>query len=68
MAKKEKKSYQSSMTQLEDLLNKVEQEEVGIDELSQIVKDSVALIKDCKKQLKGIEMEVEKSLNDLSAE
>lgn len=68
MAKKQVKSYEASMAELESLLNKVENEDVGIDELSKIVKDSVALIKNCKSQLKGIESEVDKSLKDLSTE
>lgn len=68
MAKKQKKSYEASMAELEQLLSKVENDDIGIDELTQVVKDSVALIKDCKQQLRGIESEVEKSLKDLSSE
>ncbi|MFT4741038.1 MAG: exodeoxyribonuclease VII small subunit [Marivirga sp.] len=68
MAKKEKKSYETSMAELENLLNKVENEAIGIDELTEVVKSSVILIKDCKLQLQGIEKEVDKSLNDLTKE
>jgi len=60
MAKKKQKSYEEALHELEGLLNKVEGDEVSIDELSDMVQQSVELIKTCKNQLKGIE----KNIND----
>jgi exodeoxyribonuclease VII small subunit len=68
MAKKQNRSYEASMAELENLLTKVENEAIGIDELTEVVKESVSLIKTCKLQLQGIEKEVDKSLNDLTKE
>ena len=65
MAKKKEISYEAAIKELEQLLAKVEGEEVNIDELSDLVKRSVGLIKTCKDKLKGIESEIDDSLTQL---
>ena len=66
MAKNKNTSYEQAMKELEDLLMKVENDEINIDDLSALVKRSVKLIKDCKSQLTGIESDIDQSLKDIS--
>lgn len=63
MAKKKQKSYEEALHELESLLEKVEGDEISIDELSSMVQQSVELIKTCKNQLKGIEKNIDDSFN-----
>jgi exodeoxyribonuclease VII small subunit len=64
MAKK-KISYQEAQEKLEKLVHTIENEEVPVDELSGMVKEALALIKQCKTQLKGTDEAIQKSLEQL---
>ena len=50
--------YGKAMKRLEEIINKIENEEVDVDELAQQVKEAVELIKVCKNKIEKAEMEV----------
>ncbi|HAN17529.1 MAG: exodeoxyribonuclease VII small subunit [Bacteroidetes bacterium GWC2_33_15] len=58
-------SYKEAVTEIEEILYKIENEELDIDELSSKVKHVSTLIALCKKKLHDTEVEVEKILNDI---
>ncbi|WKV11047.1 exodeoxyribonuclease VII small subunit [Marivirga harenae] len=65
MAKSKKLGYEESLQKLEDILKKVENEEIPIDQLTELVKESMNLLKNCKSMLKGAEKEVDIAFSDL---
>ncbi|HIU89733.1 MAG TPA: exodeoxyribonuclease VII small subunit [Candidatus Caccomonas pullistercoris] len=64
MPKKETLSYEAAMQRLEDIVRKIENNEIGIDRLAEQLKEAQALIKQCKKQL----LAVDKDINGLLAD
>ena len=62
---KKKISYQKAIEEIEDILSKIENEELDVDDLSEKVKRVHTLIKFCKEKLFKTEEEVEKILNDI---
>lgn len=50
--------YQKSIDKLEAIIQKIEHDDIDVDELSDKVKEAVALIKICKDKLSKAEMEV----------
>ncbi len=62
---KRKISYQEAIDEVEDILSKIENEELDVDELSEKVKRVNSLIKICKEKLFKTEEEVEKILNEI---
>ncbi len=58
MAKK-KFSYEQSMKELESIMQKLENEEIDIDQLSENVKKASEIIIQCREQLRKTESEVE---------
>jgi exodeoxyribonuclease VII small subunit len=50
--------YSKAMERLEDIIRKIENEEVDIDELSDKVKEAVSLVKICKEKVERAELEV----------
>ena len=50
--------YSKAMERLEDIIKKIENEEIDIDELSEKVKEAVGLIKLCKEKIGKAELEV----------
>lgn len=58
-------TYGEAITQIEEILNKIENEEPDVDELTKLVKEASELIKFCKNRLYETESEIEKMLNDL---
>jgi exodeoxyribonuclease VII small subunit len=58
-------SYNEAMTEIEQILRKIEQEELDVDDLSEKVKRVSSLIKMCKEKLHTTEEEVEKILKDI---
>ena len=54
-------TYEQGMTQLEALAAQMEKGELGIDELSQRLKEAQRLIKFCRQKL----LNVEKEINDI---
>jgi len=64
MAKK-KLSYREAIERIEEILGKIEGEELDVDELAENVKEVSSLIKFCKDKLHKTESEVEKILEDM---
>ena len=65
---KKNTTYKEAITEIEEILNKIENEELDIDELSSQVKHISSLITLCKKKLHDTELEVEKILKDIETE
>ena len=64
MAKK-KITYREAVSQIEEILEKIDNEELDVDELSEKVKTVSGLIKICKEKLHTTEIEIEKILEDI---
>ena len=64
MAKKEV-SYSESINEIEEILQKIENEELDVDELSEKVKRVSYLLKHCKDKLHKTEEEVENILKEM---
>lgn len=52
--------YSKAMEKLDEIIGKIENEEIDVDELSEKVKEAVDLIKTCKKKIEKAEVEVKK--------
>ncbi len=52
--------YSKSIKKLEEIIQKIESEEIDVDELSASVKEAVSLIKTCKNKIEKAELEVKK--------
>ncbi len=62
---KKKLTYNEAVSEIEEILQQIENEELQVDELSDKVKRVNTLIKSCKDKLHKTELEVEKILNDI---
>jgi len=62
---RKKISYQEAVDEIEEILSRIENEELDVDELSEKVKRVSTLIKFCKEKLFKTEEEVEKILNEI---
>jgi exodeoxyribonuclease VII small subunit len=58
-------TYKEAILEIEDILKKIENEELDVDELSEHVSRVSVLIGICKDKLHKTEEEVEKILNDM---
>lgn len=58
-------SYKEAISEIEDILERIESDELDVDELSEKVKQVSSLIKICKDKLQKTEAEVEKILEDM---
>lgn len=61
-----KVTYKEAITEIEEILEKIENEELDVDELSEQVNRVSVLIGICKDKLHKTEAEVEKILNDMN--
>lgn len=61
-------TYTEAVAQIEDILSKIENEELDVDDLSSKVKQVSSLIAFCKKKLHETETEVEKILKNIDAD
>ena len=52
--------YSKSIKKLEEIIERIESEEIDVDELSAKVKEAVSLIKICKNKIEKAELEVKK--------
>lgn len=68
MTKKEEFSYQDAITEIETILEKMENEELDVDVLSFQIKRVSQLIKLCREKLHKTEQEVEKILDEMDKE
>lgn len=60
--------YSKSIKRLEEIIEKIENEEIDVDELSERVKEAVALIKVCKGKIEKAELEVKQVVEDFETE
>jgi exodeoxyribonuclease VII small subunit len=62
---KKKTSYRDSITEIEETIASIENDELDVDELSEKVKRVSELLIICKEKLHNTEKEVEKILNEM---
>lgn len=60
-----KLNYQDALTEIEEILNKIESNDLDIDELAEKVKRAAFLLKFCREKLQKTNEEVEKILSDM---
>ena len=60
--------YKNSMDRLESILTRIDNSEMGIDELSDQVKEATELLKKCRLILLKTEQNVQEALNSLEDE
>ena len=60
--------YSKAIKKLEEIIARIESEEIDVDELSEKVKEAVELIKVCKNKIEKAEMEVKQVVDDLEEE
>ena len=60
--------YSKAIKRLEEIISKIEGEEIDVDELSEQVKEAVTLIKMCKNKIEKAELEVKKVVDELAEE
>ncbi len=60
--------YSKSIKRLEEIIAKIENEEIDVDELSERVKEAVSLIKVCKSKIEKAELEVKQVVEDFETE
>jgi exodeoxyribonuclease VII small subunit len=65
---KNKITYAEAISELEEIVNEIENEDIGVDELSEKVKRASELIKICKDKLHKTEEEVSAVLKDIEGE
>ena len=68
MTKKKDVTYKEALAELELIMEKLEKEEVDIDDLSGLVKRASELLAVCRDKIYKTEQEVEKILLDLEKE
>lgn len=61
MAKKQ--TYESALNELQNIISEIENDEIGIDQLSVKVKRAAELLKFCQQKLRNTEDDVNKILN-----
>jgi exodeoxyribonuclease VII small subunit len=60
--------YSKSIEKLEDIIGRIESEEIDVDELAKQVKEAVGLIKTCKTKIEKAEFEVKNIVEALGEE
>jgi len=60
--------YNKAIKRLEEIIEKIENEEIDVDELSDRVQEAVELITTCKGKIEKAEMEVKRVVDDLGEE
>ena len=60
--------YQNAMNRLEEILSKIDQSDVSVDELASQVEEATKLLRECKAILSDTEKNVQKALSDLNEE
>lgn len=54
--------YSKAVKKLDDIIHKIESEEIDVDELAENVKEAVGLIKLCKQKIEKAQMEVKEAV------
>lgn len=62
-----KLSYMQSMDRLRELVEKIEQGRIDVDELAKAVNEAAAIIKSCRQRLRQTEEEVNKALETMES-
>lgn len=62
-----KLSYSSAFEELESIIQEIENEEIGIDELSIKVNRAAVLLKFCKDKLRDTELDITNILEDMES-
>ena len=57
--------YSKAVEKLDEIIRKIESEDIDVDELSLKVKEAVELVKMCKSKIEKAELEVKKVVEDL---
>jgi exodeoxyribonuclease VII small subunit len=65
---KKKQTYTEAIEEIEDIVNKMENEELDVDELTVQVKRAAQLLKFCREKLYTTESEVEKIIKEIEKE
>ena len=60
--------YKKAMSRLEEILQKIDQSEMGIDELASQVEEATLLLRQCRRILTETEEKVQQSLRTLDGE
>ena len=63
---KVKMNYEGAITELEQIVNEIEEGDISVDDLSEKIKRSSVLIKFCKQKLKSTEEDVEEILKEMN--
>ena len=61
-------SYTKAIKEIEEILRKIENEELDVDQLSTSVKKAADLLKICKSKLRDTEEEIQKILDDMDTD
>jgi exodeoxyribonuclease VII small subunit len=61
-------TYEQAMSRIEEIVGKIEAEELNVDELAKHVKEASELIKFCKGKLFETEEEIQKILKEMEEE
>ncbi|OIP01575.1 MAG: exodeoxyribonuclease VII small subunit [Bacteroidetes bacterium CG2_30_33_31] len=59
------RSYEEAIKELEEIVENIEEGEIGIDELASKIKKASTLLKFCKDKLRNTEQDVEEILKEL---
>ena len=65
MSKSRKMTYSLALTELEQIINEIESEEINVDVLAEKVRKAAYLIRFCKDRLRSTEEEVIKALSEI---
>lgn len=57
-------SYQKAFDELQEIVTKLQNDEIGLDDLSKSVKRAGTLIKACKEKLRNVELEIEEMFEE----
>lgn len=60
--------YSKAVEKLDEIIRKIESEDIDVDELSIKVKEAVELVKMCKSKIEKAELEVKKVVENLELE
>lgn len=57
-------TYEQAMRRLEEIVESLEQDRLGLDELGERIKEAQGLLKACRRKLKKVETDVKKILEN----
>ena len=60
--------YSKAMQKLEQIIEKIENEEIDVDELADSVKEAAILVKTCKNKIEKAELEVRNVVDEISSD